>query len=61
MAKKYNFSRTLGDETFTVEGCDSFDEARKVVDKAVYERQLEISEKNKHSVIKEETISEDNE
>jgi len=43
------YSRTLGNETFKVEGADSFDEARKIVDKAVYERKLEIEQSQKKS------------
>lgn len=34
MAAKYNFSRQIGNETFQVVNCDSFDEAIKIVDKA---------------------------
>ncbi len=45
MAKKYNFSvqrlSSIGmSETFQVEGCDSFDEAIQVVEKAVRDRKL---------------------
>ena len=48
MARKYGVSVTLknagqfGSETFTIEGCDSFDEALKDVNKAVYNRSLEL-------------------
>lgn len=45
MAKKYTYSRQLGDETFSAVEFDSFDEARKVVEKAVYERTLELKPK----------------
>jgi len=46
MTKKYNFSIEIptpeGNETFQVVGCDSFDEAIKVVKKGVYDRKLEL-------------------
>lgn len=48
MAKKYNFSIQISNpltaraEIFQVEGCDSFDEAIKIVEKGVYDRMLEI-------------------
>ena len=42
MAKKYNFSIRVGDETFGVESADSFDEAIKVVKRGVYDRKLEL-------------------
>jgi len=46
MARKFNFSiqrvdqRTNRFETVGVEGCDSFDEAIKLVERGVYEREL---------------------
>jgi hypothetical protein len=40
MAKKYNVSITQGTHTFTVEGCDSFDEALKLVIKGIYDFNL---------------------
>ena len=40
MSRKYTFSIQFGDETFQAEGFDSFDEAIKVVEKAVYDRKL---------------------
>lgn len=46
MAKKYTYSRQIvtpdGVETFQADQFDSFDEAKKSVDKAIYERRLEI-------------------
>lgn len=46
MAKKFTYSRTLssfeGIETFEAVEFDSFDEARKVVDKAIHERKIEL-------------------
>ena len=46
MSKKFTFSRQIvtpeGVETFEACEFDSFDEAKKLVDKAVYERRLEI-------------------
>lgn len=38
MTTKYNFSKTIGDETFQVVNCDSFDEAIKIVERAVKDR-----------------------
>lgn len=56
MAKKFTFSRQIvtpeGVETFEACEFDSFDEAKKVVDKAVYERRLEIGP----SKIKKDTL-----
>ncbi len=49
MAKKYTYSRSFGDETFTAVEFDSFDEARKAVDKGIYERQLELKTPNSTS------------
>lgn len=43
MAKKYNISITQGNHTFEVEGCDSFDEALKLVNKGIYDFNLENS------------------
>ena len=40
MAAKYNYSRKLGNETFQIINCDSFDEAIKIVEKGIYDRIL---------------------
>lgn len=40
MAAKYNYSRKLGNETFQVVNCDSFDEAIKIVEKGIKDRIL---------------------
>lgn len=40
MSRKYTFSIQFENETFQAEGFDSFDEAIKVVEKAVYDRKL---------------------
>lgn len=40
--RKFTYSRQLGQETFTAVEFDSFDEARRSVDKAIHERKLEI-------------------
>ena len=44
MARKYNYSRTRkgagSDETFSVDGCDSFNEAVKMVDEGIYRYDL---------------------
>lgn len=40
MSRKYTFAIKVGDETFQAEGFDSFDEAIKVVEKAVYDRRM---------------------
>jgi hypothetical protein len=37
MAKKYTYSRTYGEHTFSAVEFDSFDEARHAVDKAIYD------------------------
>ena len=54
MTAKYNFSikrqGEKGEETFQVINCDSFDEAIKIVEKGVYDRELkEQQEQNKQS------------
>jgi hypothetical protein len=40
MSKKYNFSEQVGTYNFQVEGCDSFDEAIKIVKKGVRDWEL---------------------
>ena len=46
MARSFNFSiATTRGETFQVEGCSSFDEAIKIVEKGVYDRELYLIEK----------------
>lgn len=47
MAKKYSFSIHFGNETFKLDGADSFDEAIKIVEKAVNDRQLAYNERAK--------------
>lgn len=46
MAKKYNFSVKIqtvnGEETFGIDGADSFDEAQKWVFKGISDRKLEL-------------------
>ncbi len=46
MSRRYTYSRQIrsseGQETFTAEQFDSFDEAKKAVDKGVRDRMLEI-------------------
>ena len=48
MSKKYNLSirarkeGPFGEETFQVEGCDSFDEALKIVLRAIQEREVQL-------------------
>jgi len=37
MAKKYNYSLKRGDETFSIDGCDSFDEAVHLLEKGIYQ------------------------
>lgn len=51
MSKRYTYSRTqdfgVGPETFSAVEFDSFDEARKAVDRGMYDRKLEVeSQKN---------------
>jgi hypothetical protein len=47
---KYNFSQkfyntfSASEETFEIEGCNSFDEAIKYVEKGVHDRKLQIQE-----------------
>ena len=50
MSAKYNFSIQLGFETFQVTGCDSFDEAIKIVEKGVYDRKLKIENETKNEI-----------
>ena len=38
--RKYTYSRTIGDQTFSAVEFDSFDEAKRIVDKAIYELKL---------------------
>ncbi len=40
--RKFSYSRQIGDEIFTAVEFDSFDEAKRIVDKAIYERGLEL-------------------
>lgn len=46
MSKRYTYSKTInvpdGAETFSAVEFDSFDEARKAVDKGVHDRRLEL-------------------
>lgn len=46
MSKRYTYSRSIktqeGEETFTADQFDSFDEAIKIVDKGIYDRKLEL-------------------
>lgn len=39
--RKFTYSRTRGPETFSAVEFDSFDEAKRAVDKAIHERELE--------------------
>ena len=43
-AMKYNFSKQIDNETYQVTGADSFDEARKAVEKAIYQDNLNKAE-----------------
>ncbi len=49
MAKKYTYSRMIhtpeGQESFTAVEFDAFDEAQKVVEKAIHDRNLELDKK----------------
>jgi hypothetical protein len=58
MSKRYTFAKEIstpdGKETFSAVEFDSFDEARKAVDKAVYERKLELNPGKPSSTTKKE-------
>lgn len=55
MSRRYTYARTIktieGIETFTAQEWDSFDEAKRVVDKGIHDRNIEIALKeNKEKV-----------
>lgn len=54
MSAKYNFSiervGKSGLETLQVVNCDSFDEARKIVEKAIYDRELYEKKQAEHEI-----------
>lgn len=49
MSKRYTYSKTInvpdGQETYSAVEFDSFDEAKKAVDKGIHDRMLELSPK----------------
>lgn len=51
MSKRYTYTRTIsgpqGPEAFTADQFDSFDEAKRAVDKGIHDRMLEIGKENK--------------
>lgn len=51
MAKKYTYTRTVstveGQEAFTASEFDSFEEAKKAVDRGIYDRMLELDKAGK--------------
>lgn len=56
MSKRFTYSRTVTTpglgrdreiETFTADGFDSFEEAKKAVDKGIYDRKLEMAEESR--------------
>ncbi len=53
--RKFTYSRMIstavGPETFVAVEFDSFDEARKAVDKGIYERKLELEKDKKSATI----------
>ncbi len=53
--RKYNFSRKVGNDTFIVEGCDSFDEAVKSVEQGIYRHELAVKQREEEAAKKEET------
>lgn len=53
--KRYTYSRSIktpeGNETFTADQFDSFDEAISAVNKGIYERELFLAEKAKKATV----------
>lgn len=60
--KRYTYSRTVktseGNETFTADQFDSFDEAINAVNKGIYERELFLAEKQKTAALKNLPVEE---